>query len=242
MNKFGETLLDVLKTISKEFKLNLIKGNVPELNLGAINPLFSVKNNGIQYSDNQVIKYMSDCKSKLTDAFVDFDNLKGFCEAVSKQSSKVILNHIGLCYQVPSKALERKRLSGVAIKNRLHLYEMRSNDCSLWLFMGDKSNLQDPLVECLPVEKVNDYYLDYWLPHFHLALHTNLSVENIKYMTHTLFKGTRSANLSVVVNGITYQSRIWLGTIDGVNITLDLLTNEPENSLTKTRQYLKTLI
>ena len=211
MNKFNKTLSRVLPIV-------LGRGT----NLTRLVPL---------YTDDQIVKYMIDNKSKLTDAFVDFDDLKIFCEALAAKSRAIILNHVGVCYKVKSKAREKKRLMGVAAKHGLNLYEDSSNDDSLWLFMGDKSHPQNPMVEFLPVEEVDDYYLDYWLPHFQIALYTNLPIDDIKYMTHTLFKGNRTANPVVVVNGIVYQLRIWLGTVDGINIALDLGTNKQKSSL-----------
>lgn len=239
MYNFDKTLLQVLKVISQSFRLNIIREN--ELNLGSINSLFEANDKNITYFDEQIRNYMINGKSKLSDAFVDFGTLKDFCNEIAKKSSNTVLNHLGLCYQVASKELERKRLKEVATQQNMHLYEMLSSDSSLWLFLGDKSS-KDPLVELLPVEKVKDYYLDYWLPHFQINLNTNLTVDEIKYMTHTLFKGTRSANPSVVINDVIYQSRIWLGTFEGTNVVLDLSTNQPENSFYKTHQYLKTLI
>ena len=92
--------------------------------------------------------------------------------------------------------------------------------------MGDKKNMHTPLIEFLPTEKVSDYYQDYWLPHIHIDLHTHLTIDEIKYSTHTIFHGIKTANPTVVMNGIIYQARIWLGVVSGVNLCLDLGTNK----------------
>lgn len=141
-----------------------------------------------------------------------------------------------------SKNLEKGRLMGMAREHRVHFYEILSTDNALWLFIGDKFNLESPMIELLPVEKVNDYYSDYWLPHLHLALHTNLKVEEIKHLTHEAFRGNRTANPTVINRNTIYQLRVWLGSVSGINVDIDLLTDEYWNSLENTRKMLRTVV
>lgn len=242
MSNFESALFEVLKTVSEEFGLKILNNNVIELNCGTGNPLLRLDKNNFKFFDEQTVKYLIQSKNKLADAFVDQNDFKTFCRALLKKSKKITLNHLGLCYQVESKSLEKSRLMGVAKEHRVHLYEIPSNDYTLWLFIGNKMFPEAPLIELLPVEKVNDYYLDYWLPHVHLALHTNLNVEEIRYLTHEVFKGNRTANPLVVVNNIINQLRVWLGLISGININLDLFTNERWNSLEDTRKMLRTIV
>ncbi|MCX6813707.1 MAG: hypothetical protein NT078_00535 [Candidatus Azambacteria bacterium] len=242
MINFESTLFETIKIFSDEFELKIINHDQAVLRCGTDDSLLTINKNEFEFFDEQVIKYLNQNKNKLTDAFVDFNDLKTFCRCLKKESKNITLNHLGLCYQVEAKSLERNRLMGVVKERNIHLYEMPSNDSTLWLFVGNKSSPESPLIELLPVEKINDYYLDYWLPHVHLALHTNLKAEEIKYLTHTAFKGNRTANPSVVKNNIIYQLRVWLGLISGININLDLATNERWNSLEDTRKMLRTLV
>lgn len=241
MSSFETTLFSVLKTVNEEFDLNLLSKEAIELRSGT-SSLLSLDKNHFRFVDRQILNHFIEEKNSLTDAFVENDDLKVFCNHLLNKNSKPVLNHIGFCYQVGSKNLEKNRLASMANTNRLHLYEMPSSDASLWLFLGDKYSLSSPMIEFLPVEKVEDYYLDYWLPHIHLALHTSLNVEAIKHLTHEAFKGNRTANPTTITNNVIYQLRVWLGTVSGINIDLDLLTNERWNSLEDTRKMLKTLV
>jgi len=242
MISFEITLFKTIKIVSEEFGLKIVDKEQVDLQCGTDRSLLKLDKKQFRFFDEQVLKYLNQNKSKLTDAFVNFDYLKTFCQILKKESKDISLNHLGLCYQVENKNRERNRLIEVAKESRIHLYEIPSNDFSLWLFMGNKLSLESLLIELLPVEKVSNYYVDYWLPHVHLALHTSLNPEGIKYLAHTAFRGNRAANLSVVSNNITYQLRVWLGSVGGININLDLMTNERGNSLESTRKILRTLM
>jgi hypothetical protein len=237
---FENTLSKLLKIISRNFQLNIFEKGRLDIHCSLEKSLLKVHNDHFEFVDREVFRLMSASKSRLADAFLDFRDIENLCKIIFRKSNSVDFNHLGFCYQVKSKNEEKTRLSGVAKNKGLYLYEIPSNDFASWLFVGDVSNPKDPIIEFLPVEKVNDYYLDYWLPHVHFALHTNLSADEIKYTVHKALKGNKSANPAAVVDNITYQSRIWLGTISGINFCLDFYINEPGNSLLETRQLLKT--
>lgn len=242
MTAFEDTLSELLKRISKSFQLNIFEKELLNIHCCSGKSLLKVDNDHFEFVDREVFRLMSSNKSKLTDALLDFKDVESFCKVISKKSNGIDFNHLGFCYQVKSKSKEKTRLSGVAKNKGFYLYEIPSSDASSWLFIGDISNPKDPIIEFLPVEKVNDYYLDYWLPHVHVALHTNLSADEIKYTTHEILKGVKSAKPTVVINDIIYQLRIWLGTISGINFCLDFFTNEPGNSLLDARQLLKKVL
>lgn len=242
MDNFESVFFNSLKIVCDEFGLNILDQGQVVFRCGTDKSLLTIDKNYFKIFDEQVLKYINQSKNKLTDAFVNEDDLKAFCHCLKKESKNITLNHLGLCYQVEDKNKEKNRLTDVVKGKEAHFYEMPSNDFGLWLFVGDKSFPESPLIELLPVEKVNDYYLDYWLPHLHLALHTSLKTEEIKYLTHTAFKGNRTANPVVGKNNITYQLRVWLGSVSGINIDLDFLTNERWNSLEDSRKMLRILV
>jgi hypothetical protein len=222
--------------------LNIVNKEQVDLQCGTDHFLLTLNKNHFNFFEKKCLEYLNQNINKLTDAFVSFDDLRTFCRHLKEKSEKIILNHLGLCYQVGLKSQEKDRLIAVVKQSKIHLYEMPSNDLSLWLFVGNKTSLESSLIELLPVEETNDYYADYWLPHVHLAFNTSLKTDDIKYLTHTAFNGIRTANPIVVMNNITYQLRVWLGSVGGINIDLDLLTNERWNSLEGTRKILRTLV
>jgi hypothetical protein len=202
--------------------------------------LLTIDDNLLEFVDNKIFEFMDLKKSRLSNAFLDFKDIKNFCKIICQRSKKIYFNHLGVCYQVKSKKGEKIRLSRVAKNKGFNFYEAPSSDlASLWLFMGDISTPTDPIIEFLPVEKVNDYYLDYWLPHVHFAFNTSLSADEIKYAVHEVLKGNRSAIPTIVVENIIYHLRVWLGVISGINFHLDLLIDKPGNSLLETRQLLE---
>lgn len=115
----------------------------------------TIDKNHFKFFDEQCLKYLNQNKNELTDAFVSFDDLKTFCHLLKKESKNIILNHLGLCYQVEAKNQEKNRLMEVVKGRKIHLYEMPSNDSLLWLFVGNKLSPESPLVELLPGGKVN---------------------------------------------------------------------------------------
>lgn len=242
MAVFEAILFKLLKTISRNFQPDIFKKGLLDIHCSSGRSLLKVDNGHFEFIDREVFKFMLSKESKLTDAFLDFEDIEKLCKVIFQKSNGGNLNHLGFCYQVKSKNKEKTRLSIVAKNKGFYLYEIPSNDFASWLFIGDTSNPKDPIIEFLPVEKVVDYYLDYWLPHVHVALHTNLSADEIKYTTHEILKGNRSANSTVVINNIIYQLRIWLGTISGINFCLDFYTDEPGNSLLETRQLLEKIL
>lgn len=201
------------------------------------NTLLELNKNRLWTIDQKIPSLLLARKSKLIDAFVDLKNIETFISFLKKNYSKISLNHVGFCYQVESKDKERKRLQELAKEKGLNFYDFPSNDSALWLFIGGKEKNKDPIIEFLPVENVSDYYSDYWLPHIQIDLDSMLPVDKIKYATHDIFNGNRTANPTVAIDGIIYGMRVWLGVVSGVNISLDMGT-EKRGSIQKHRRYL----
>lgn len=241
MDKFQKTLLDISKVLSDNFQLGIFRNGQLDVRCSSGKSLLKVDSNSFEFIDEGILKLMADNKSKLTDALLNFDDIAVFCKTVRERSDNIALNHIGFCYQVASKYQEKKRLLEISKNKGFNLYEIYSNDPSLWLFIGSDLVSKDTVIEFLPVERTNDYYADYWLPCVHFAVHTELSAVEIKYITHEIFKGTTRAHPTVIFGNVVYQSRIWLGVVSGINFCFDLFTNELR-SLSESRRNLRRII
>lgn len=171
--------------------------------------------------------------SPLKDAFVDLNLLSAFIRNLSSIDAIIRLNHIGFCYKVRSQNSERERIKQEISRNNWHLYEIESNNEGLWLFAGDTSNWEDPLIEFVPVEKTEDLYVNYWLPHVQIDIDTNLSESELEEIIHDSFKGNRTAIRSIIIDGIVYAMQVGLGIVSGVNINLDLATRDRNTQFTR---------
>lgn len=136
------------------------------------------------------------------------------------------INHIGFCYKVASKGAEAKRLIDVAKSSNTPIYREPSNDEGDWLFVGDFSDdITNPVLEIIPHEgNTNDKWADYWLPHIQFDIDTGLSPDEIKAIVRK-YISDRFVPYSIQIDGITYIQRVRLGCVEGVNIYLDLATN-----------------
>lgn len=178
-------------------------------------------------------------KSNVSDRPVKSVLLKQLIDRLNSNQSIVRLNHVGFCYKVFSQGKEKKRLVRVIKQTGFHLYQEQSNDDGLWLFIGDTSKWEEPLIELLPVEKTQDKWVDYWLPHIHIDIDTTLTAKDIEDSVNSVFTNTIKP-YRVIIDGTVYIVRNYLGSIDGVNIYLDLATRS--RSVQFTRQNLLTRI
>lgn len=188
------------------------------------NYLFSFCENKIITPIGEIFPLLFVRKSKLKNKFIDLKKFDKLCVLLNLQQSIIRLNHLGFCYKVDSQKEERGRLSNIIKKTKFNIYEEKSVDDGLWLFIGDIEKWEDQLVELLPVEKTNDRWVEYFLPNIHIDLDTNLNSNQIKEIIKTAF-GKKFEPYPIIIKGITFIERIHLGTLDGVNIFLDLATN-----------------
>lgn len=200
----------------------------------------------LDFSDTEIITpvgnilpLLSECKSKLPDHPVNFELLKQLINTLNNDRSIVRLNHIGFCYKVDSQEKEKERLINLLRQTKFHLYQEKSNDDGLWLFIGDTINWEEPMIELVPVEKTNDKWVDYWLPHIQIDIDTNLTAEEIEDRTTSVFTNAIEP-YSITIDGTVYIVRNHLGIIDGINIKLDLATSA--RNVKFTRQHLLTRI
>jgi hypothetical protein len=161
--------------------------------------------------------------SKLPDHPINFNLLKLFVNKLNVGQSIIRLNHIGFCYKVNSQENEKKRLVGLIKSSNYHLYEEKSNDYGLWLFIGDTNKWEKQMIELLPVVKTDDKWIEYWLPHIHIDIDTNLSSKEIEDLIRIVY-GNRIKPFPIIIDGIIYIERFRLGSIGGINLFLDLAT------------------
>lgn len=226
MENFTKKLYQTLELITPFLSTNPFPEQKFALNIkGRKSDVFKIKADSITLLDQPLTRNFFQRTSTLTDAWIDEKQLTKFLQFLQKASASFLLNHVGFCYQVKSQTKEQNRLSKIAGGLKTNIYSAPSNDLALWLFIGEKNNHQQPMLEFLPVKKAEDYFADYWLPHIHLDLFTTLTSNQIKYTTHNILKGSRTANPTVVFDNIIYQQRVWLGVVDGININLDLSNN-----------------
>ncbi len=207
----SETLgnvLDLLSTISKL--------TVPE-------KLLSIKNGAILTPAGDANSLFSYRRSNPENRFTDTGRLRSLIARLSDDNSLVRLNHIGFCYKAGSVGEERRRLAALVKGTGMGLYEEPSNDEGAWFFIGDAQSWEDMMVELIPVEKTNDPHADYWLPHIHIDIDTNLGENEISGHISS-FSGNELKPFPISINGTIYIVRSRLGSIDGVNIMLDLAT------------------
>ncbi len=166
----------------------------------------------------------SNKRSKFSNDLVDLELIEELIDQLTDNKLIVRLSHIGFCYKVSSAKDEKIRVTNLAKQLNLHLYQEESNDDGLWLFVGDASKWEDPVIELLPIENTNDTYVDYWLPHIQIDIDTNLTGKEIDKIIRSIF-GKMIIPYYIKIDGTTYIIRNRLGIIDGVNIFLDLATN-----------------
>lgn len=188
------------------------------------NELLSISDNKILTPIGNVSPLLSHHKSNLKDQFVSLQSVYKLINNLTENNALVRLNHVGFCYKVSSQQQEKERLIKLLRNSKMHLYEEPSNDESAWLFIGNADRWEDAMIELLPIEKTEDKWVEYWLPHVQIDIDTSLSEQEIKsYIRSNL--GDSVTLFSIAIDGVVYIVRNRLGTIDGINITLDLATN-----------------
>ena len=222
-NKLEIVLLDIFRILSFNQKLDFTDNGSIKINTSGNENLFTLTPNSISIPIPDFYETFVSHKSKLGDHIVDLQLLQKLIEKLNKENKLVRLNHVGFCYKVASIEEEVKRIRSALKEKAVHTYEEPSNDSAKWLFFGDTTNWSDPLVELVPLEKSDDQWIEYWLPHIQIDIDTELSPEEIREHVKSFF-GTQIIPYDIVINGTTYIVRCRLGSIEGVNINLDLAT------------------
>lgn len=82
------------------------------------------------------------------------------------------------------------------------------------------------MIELLPVVVPKDPPKDipYWMPHIHIDINTSLSADEIVGVIKQVVGDSRTPIRYTDPERGTHCVRLWLGTVSGVNINLDLST------------------
>ncbi|HEX6462670.1 MAG TPA: hypothetical protein VFZ58_05410 [Candidatus Saccharimonadales bacterium] len=173
-------------------------------------------------------------RSKRRDEFRSASVVGGIINKVKATGRFQGINHIGFCYKVSSQTIEAKRLIDIANNAGSHIYREPSSDDGDWLFVGDISGPKNSILEFIPHEgETDDKWIDYWLPHIQFDVDTGLSPTEIESIIKE-FIDDPEVPYSIQIDDITYIQRVNLGCIDGVNIFLDLATNNRNPAYRKT--------
>lgn len=210
---FFNTLINVLDILEVNKKLSIED-----------NKLISFSDGKIQTPVGDVFLLLNQHKSKLEDQFVDLEALQKFVNNLTDSNSLVRLNHIGFCYKVNSHEAETERLKKLIKSSPFHLYFEPSNDEGKWFFIGNTDNWENTMLELIPVEKTNDKWKEYWLPHVQIDIDTTLTEDEIKQYVSSAF-GKTATPFPIAIDKVVYIVRNRLGIIRGVNIMLDIATN-----------------
>jgi hypothetical protein len=173
-------------------------------------------------------------RSKKADGLIAQSTIEGLIAAVKAAKGYKGINHIGFCYKVASKENEVKRIAKAASDKGYSAYREPSSDDAAWIFIGDISEITNPLLEFLPHEgKTHDQWIDYWLPHIQFDIDTGLSPHEIEVLVKK-FIDRPSTPYSIQIEGVTYIQRVNLGCLEGVNLMLDLSTNNRDINYRRT--------
>jgi hypothetical protein len=217
-------ILEVFEVLALSEKTNFLRNGEVIITAGNGSPIFTASSEQITIPSLPIPRSFFEKPSPLSDNFVPQTQLKSFIEDLTGQNKIRRLNHVGLCYLVPSIDQEKQRLKEEIGKTNWHLYEEESQDLSAWLFLGNKTTWEDPLLEFCPTEDNSDQWKDYWLPHFQIDIDTGLEGVEIENLLKKHFGKNVFPYHLVTVDNYLCIIRARLGSIAGVNINLDLGT------------------
>ncbi len=172
---------------------------------------------GVSFSDK-----LFNNRSFLKDNLVQNIQIKYIIDQLVSQKLFQRINHLGIGYRVASIQEERDFLIARVKETDMHLYEEEAVEGSAWLFIGDRANWQDPMVEIVIVEHTNDKWPEYWLPHFQIDIDTCLNGDEIENLVREAFAGKVKPFRMIENEEFIMLVRSRLGVVSGVNIFLDL--------------------
>jgi hypothetical protein len=164
-------------------------------------------------------------RSSLKDGLIEDSIIKELIQTIMASGKYKGINHIGFCYQVDSKQKEVFRILQLIKDSEFHTYEEPSNDETEWIFVGEDNQRDSPLIElALHEGKSQDGEVDYWLPHIQIDIDTDFSPEEVTKIIRQFIHSPKTT-LSFKINGIVYFKRVRIGCLEGINIFLDIATN-----------------
>ncbi len=164
-------------------------------------------------------------RSKRADEIVPHHTIAELINAIKASDNYKGINHIGFCYKVASKERAVKAIIKEAGGKGCSVYQEPSIDDADWIFVGDLSDVANPLLEFLPHEgKTDDKWIDYYLPHIQFDIDTRMTAKEIEVLVKKIIRKPFTP-YSIQIDGVTYIQRVNLGCLEGVNLMLDISTN-----------------
>lgn len=161
-NSVSKYILDTFRVLSTNRLLNkYFDRDIINISHSKNNLLLRIDSKKIETPVPKLDKYLQARRSPLDDMFLELELLQKLIRWLTRQNSIKRLNHVGFCYQVDSQQEESQRLKKYFTDARQYLaksrfYENDSYDLALWLYIGNKQNWKDPMIELLPVEENDD--------------------------------------------------------------------------------------
>ncbi len=164
-------------------------------------------------------------RSKRADGLIAHSAIKELIDAIKASNGYKGINHVGFCYKTASKEDAVKAVTKAASNKGYSTYQEPSIDDADWLFVGDLSEITNPLLEFLPHEgNTDDKWIDYYLPHIQFDIDTSMTPQEIEVLVKKIIRKPFTP-YSIQIDGVTYIQRINLGCLEGVNLMLDISTN-----------------
>lgn len=242
--KAGKSLFDILKIFaikSPGIGLTINDSKVEIVTSGK--QLFEINDEGTFKMPLAIEERLRTRLSKLPDDLIDIQYTETLIGNLIKNTAMLRLNHLGFCYCSSRRAEEIINIVNTIKTSGWNLYEEEANEAAMWLYVGNITDIDSPLLEIMPMPDISmhDKWLDYYLPHIQIDIDTGLASENLKEILAESFSPLRKPLRMTVIDGITYSWRIRLGAISGVNIDIDLGTNS-RNREYRNKYLLKKII
>lgn len=164
-------------------------------------------------------------RSKRADETILHSVIKELIDAIKASGNYKGVDHIGFCYKTTSKKdAVRAVIKEVSTKG-YSVYQEPSIDDADWIFVGDLSDVTNPVLEFLPNEgKTDDRWVDYYLPHIQFDIDTGMTPKQIETLVKRFIQRPFTP-YSIQIDGTTYIQRVNLGCVEDVNLMLDISTN-----------------
>jgi len=173
-------------------------------------------------------------RSNRADGTIPQSSIEELINAIKASGSYKGINHIGFCYKPSSKENAVTAITEAASSKGYPVYQEPSIDDADWLFVGDLSNVTNPLLEFLPNEgTADDRWIEYYLPHIQFDIDTGMTAKEIEILVKKFIRKPFTP-YSIQIDGITYIQRVNLGCLEGVNLMLDISTNNRDIDYRKT--------
>lgn len=164
-------------------------------------------------------------RSKRGDGVIKHSAIKELIDAIKASNNYKGINHIGFCYKTASKEDAVTTITKESSSKGYSVYQESSIDDAAWIFIGNLSDVTNPLLEFLPHEgKIDDKWIDYYLPHIQFDIDTDMTPKEIEVLVKKFIRRPFTP-YSIQIDGVTYIQRINLGCLEGVNLMLDISTN-----------------